>query len=271
MMWKATEISYLRSNAATETFLEMAARLGRTIDSVGNKCRALKLQTLGKSERKPTPYSKHPLREILKGMKRRCYNPRTAGYKNYGGRGITVCHKWRTNTVAFIKWALANGWKPALEIERIDVNGNYEPGNCRFATNVEQANNTRKTIWIEAFGIKKCLSEWMVDPRTAKVSRTAIVERLQRGLTPEQALTTPNQRAKKPPKPKKIRPPKIEKPVNPKRPLQTLTAFGITQTYAQWQDDPRCRVCRSHIWSRVKNGWNPEEAITLPAGAQRIT
>jgi hypothetical protein len=200
-------------------------------------------------------------------MKRRRYNPNERGYKNYGGRGISVCALWRANTVAFVEWGLANGWKPALTIERIDVNGNYCPENCRFATHKEQANNTRRTIRVTAFGETKSLSDWMNDPRTARIERNTIAHRIKKlGLDPEIALTLPSQRAKKPPKPKVVRERKPKYIPHP-RPRQTVTAFGETKTYAQWQDDPRCHCCRSHIYARVKNGWTPEQAISLPAGS----
>lgn len=93
-------------------------------------------------------------------MKQRCYCKNKDHYNCYGGRGITVCKEWKDDFKAFYDWAVSNGYKDTLTIDRIDVNGNYCPENCRWITQKEQANNTRATRFITHNGITKSISEW---------------------------------------------------------------------------------------------------------------
>lgn len=92
----------------------------------------------------------------------RCCSSSDKRYKNYGQRGIKVCDEWKGKTgfMAFYTWAIENGYQEDLTIDRIDVNGNYEPGNCRWITNKEQQNNRRDTVYLEHDGEKHSLAEW---------------------------------------------------------------------------------------------------------------
>ena len=90
--------------------------------------------------------SHHPLYGVWDKIVDRCENQNHCSYKNYGGRGIKICNEWRNNPEVFINWALNNGWKKELTVDRIDVNGNYEPNNCRFVDRHVQSANQRKSI-----------------------------------------------------------------------------------------------------------------------------
>lgn len=105
-------------------------------------------------------YSGHPAYTILEGMKDRCLNKKSKGFKDYGGRGIKITPLWIENPATFIEWAISNGYKKGLSIERKDVNGNYEPLNCEFIPMVMQAKNTRKSMRINIDGIIDTQRGW---------------------------------------------------------------------------------------------------------------
>jgi hypothetical protein len=92
------------------------------------------------------------LHGIWGDMKNRCNNPRHKGFKNYGGRGIKICEDWQKDFSIFKVWAIANGYSETLKIERINNDGNYEPDNCKWATDLEQSFNKRTTRQIILFG-----------------------------------------------------------------------------------------------------------------------
>lgn len=92
------------------------------------------------------------------GMKARCNNPKDGRYHRYGGRGITYCKEWE-EFEPFYEWAMSNGYSNALTLDRIDVNGNYEPENCRWATWKEQANNKSNNINVKYKGKTLTLME----------------------------------------------------------------------------------------------------------------
>jgi hypothetical protein len=88
--------------------------------------------------------SRTRLHVIWCGMKTRCYCRNHPAYAFYGSRGVVVCDEWRTNFVAFYDWALANGYRADLVLDRRNTHGNYEPDNCRWVTRCQQSSNTRK-------------------------------------------------------------------------------------------------------------------------------
>lgn len=98
--------------------------------------------------------------QVWQGIKARCYNPNNNSYKNYGGRGIRLCDDWKSDFQVFYDWAVSNGYKEGLSIERLDVNGNYCPDNCSWIPMSDQAKNTRANVFIEHGGERETLSEW---------------------------------------------------------------------------------------------------------------
>lgn len=117
------------------------------------------------------------LYECWRHMRYRCENPSNQAYEDYGGRGISVCEEWH-DFVNFKQWALANGYDDSLTIDRIDVNGNYEPSNCRWAGSKTQMNNRRNTRRYELDGKNLTMSEWS---QLTGIPRSTIYNRLKAG------------------------------------------------------------------------------------------
>lgn len=126
-------------------------------------------------------------------MRRRCFNKRDKSYRNYGGRGITVCDEWRDSFEAFYR---DMGPRPSAQhsIERINVNGDYEPNNCRWATRKEQSRNTRRNFYVTFQGITATLAEHC---ERLGLRYGAIALRLRRyGWSIEDAFLTPLRKQK---------------------------------------------------------------------------
>jgi len=137
------------------------------------------------------------LYSIYGHMKARCLNKKDKAYVRYGGRGITICDEWCNNFIVFRDWALANGYSDELTIDRQDNNGNYEPSNCRWATNIEQSNNRRSNRLITYKGTTLNVAQWA---EKQGISRAALYARLRRGMPIGRALTLeqrPNKKKKK--------------------------------------------------------------------------
>lgn len=98
---------------------------------------------------------------IWQCMRSRCNSERDTTYQYYGARGIKVCDEWNNGFESFHKWAVNNGYKDNLTLDRIDVNGNYEPDNCRWITMKKQCNNRRNNVLYELNGQEKTLSQWV--------------------------------------------------------------------------------------------------------------
>ncbi len=129
------------------------------------------------------------LYKIWCGMKVRCYTPTDLHYPNYGARGIIVCDEWKFSFAQFYLWAMTNGYNDTLTIDRIDVNGNYEPSNCRWITNRDQQYNKRTTKYYTIYGEKLLLHQIVEKYGIKPVTFYARINRY--GFTPEQAVSIP--------------------------------------------------------------------------------
>lgn len=141
---------------------------------------------------KKDPSQKHTgtrLYTIWQGMKRRTMTKTNPRYSDYGGRGITVCEEWRESFEAFYKWAMENGYRDDLTLDRKDNDGPYSPENCRWATYYVQGNNTRRNRRIEYDGEIHTLTEWAAIKGITVQNLSNRINRY--GWTVERALTEP--------------------------------------------------------------------------------
>lgn len=183
-----------------------------------------------------TPTRKLRLYKIWTGMKRRCYDERRLEYKNYGGRGIEICQEWKNSFEAFRDWATENGYTDELTIDRIDVNGNYEPSNCRWVTLKEQANNMRTNTMVTYKGETKTLAQWA---ESFGINYHTLVTRLYKENLPfEEAVKKGN------------------------RLLRMITYKGKTQSLSAWTRELGFKEYT--LQNRLRKGWTIEEAFTTP-------
>ena len=127
--------------------------------------------------------SRDPIIGVWRNIVSRCTKPEHRSYKNYGGRGVTVCEHW----LSFDNFLADVGPHPGkgLTIERVDNNGNYEPGNVAWATRKVQARNKRSTVQVEIDDRKQCLQDWATE---IGVTPHHLYRRMQKGMTPQQAI-----------------------------------------------------------------------------------
>ena len=165
----------------------------------------------------------------------RCYNKNTKAFKDYGGRGITVCSKWLESFDNFLS-DMGNKPSKSHSIDRINNNGNYEPNNCRWATIETQANNKRNNRKLTINGITKNMSEWA---KEYNLSSTAILLRIRRGVSGEGLIAK-------------------------SKLYGSLTFNGVTDTLRGWES--RTGIKQSTIATRInKYNWPIEKALTKGA------
>jgi len=130
--------------------------------------------------------SRTKLYYVWKRIIQRCENPKNPAYKYYGGRGITVCKRWRNSFERFHEDM--GPCPPGLQIDRIDNNGNYEPSNCRWATARTQIRNRRNSRYLTIGGIRRTVTEWA---EAGGMKYATLWGRLKRGWSAEDAISTP--------------------------------------------------------------------------------
>lgn len=124
---------------------------------------------------------------IWNSMIVRCEDPNSAAFKNYGGRGITICDEWRYDFAAFYNH-IGKRPSPKHSVDRINNNGNYEPGNVRWATEREQHNNTRRNHKITVHGHTMSIAEWA---RFVNMKKVTLITRIKKGWPPAKAVFQP--------------------------------------------------------------------------------
>lgn len=159
-------------------------------------CGCMQRECLDGRLRRTHGMSTSHLYTIWENMKHRCNDPKNIVYRNYGGRGIRVCDEWMNSFDSFAKWAESTGYLDGLSIERVDVNGNYEPSNCKWITKRQQYLNRTDSHRITAFGKTQTIKEWSDE---TGIKYDTIERRInQYGWTPERAVTAkPWERASK--------------------------------------------------------------------------
>lgn len=191
--------------------------------------------------------AKTPEWKSWSGMKGRCYNPRCQEYQYYGARGIIVCERW-LGPNGFVNFFADMGEKPSAKhsLDRIDVNGNYEPTNCRWATAEQQNRNKRDNRIIDFNGRRATIAEWAED---AGLPVSTLLNRLAADWPFEKAITTPSFG-------------NLMEHVNDRPTNRRIEYDGRTMTLAQWARETG--IQHSTILRRIRLGWSIADALTTP-------
>lgn len=192
---RLTVVGYVGKVAGNKAAWLCQCDCGRSITVVGESLRRGHTTTCGCLRNWPKPKEHHgkahsPEYAVWSHMIQRCTNPARSGYHLYGGRGIKVCQRWRDSFVAFLEDV---GPRPSLNhtLDRIDNDGNYEPGNCRWVTADVQSSNTRRNRRITYNGETLTVKQWA---KKLGMPPETLYARLNRGLPPERIFSTKRER-----------------------------------------------------------------------------
>ena len=169
---------------------------------------------------------------VMNSMKSRCYNENNHAYKNYGKRGITICDAWLNDFDVFYNWAINNGYEEGLTIDRINVNGNYEPNNCRWVDYKTQNNNRRDNVILTYKGKTQSIGQWAIE---LNIPLYNLKNRYRRGWTTVEIFEGRDN--------KNI----------------YLTYNNKTQTLKEWADE--LKVPRYLLYNRYHRGWSTKEIL----------
>lgn len=161
---------------------------GSLVSGDTKSCGCLRGVIMGERLRTHGTGKESRLYRIWTGIKTRCYNPNHNTYKIYGKRGIKMCEEWKNSFVSFRDWSIKNGYSDSLSLDRIDVNGDYEPSNCRWATKKQQANNTRSNVYISYKGETHTLAEWS---DITGIKELTLASRKRKGWSDEECIEVP--------------------------------------------------------------------------------
>lgn len=206
-------------------------------------------------------FTKEPWYGTYRSMMCRCYNPKSANYGRYGGRGIKVCEEWHKIEM-FEEWVKKSNFKPGLSIDRIDSNGDYSPNNCKWSTPKEQANNRTNTVYLDIGGVKMSVSDWSAK---SGINRNTLIERYYDGVRGHDLLRKPqdtkfrngyNRYSEK-------RKHYSDYPQN-KKPTMAVkyVANGEEHTLREWSELTGISIAT--MYGRIQRGWSVEKSVNTP-------
>ena len=131
--------------------------------------------------------TKHPLYRIWQRIKSSTTNPNHQDYEWYGGKGVRVCEEWFNDFSKFYEWSVANGYQSGLTIDRIEVNGDYEPSNCRWVPFQTQTLNRTDNIYLTHNGTTRTIKEWS---QITGIKPSTLYARHHKGWPPDKILST---------------------------------------------------------------------------------